>query len=223
MSEQLVFELPHRPALGADDFLVSKCNREAVRLIDNWPGWPSAIHAISGPAACGKSHLANVWLLKSGARRLELGVLDIIDGGGVDLAKGVLLEDLDRLNFDERALFHLLNLSAERNFYVLLKARAQPANWVVELPDLRSRLRSVPVAAIGPPDDDLLRGALLKQLLDRQLNVEPRVIAYLATRMERSMETVRQLVDALDRASLSARHKITRQFASNILGQMAPR
>ena len=35
---QLVFDLPHRAALGAEDFLVSGCNLAAVKLIDAWPG-----------------------------------------------------------------------------------------------------------------------------------------------------------------------------------------
>ena len=32
--KQLSLDLPHRAALGAEDFLVSKCNRGAVRLIE---------------------------------------------------------------------------------------------------------------------------------------------------------------------------------------------
>ena len=32
--KQLSLDLPHRAALGAEDFLVSECNRGAVRLID---------------------------------------------------------------------------------------------------------------------------------------------------------------------------------------------
>ena len=43
MSEQLVFELPHRAALGVEDFLVSQCNETAVRLIDAWPDWPNPV------------------------------------------------------------------------------------------------------------------------------------------------------------------------------------
>jgi chromosomal replication initiation ATPase DnaA len=37
---QLTLDLPHRTALDAEDFLVSDCNRAAVKLIDAWPEWP---------------------------------------------------------------------------------------------------------------------------------------------------------------------------------------
>ena len=220
MSKQLVFELPHRAALEADDFLVSDCNSEAVRLIDAWPDWPSAGHLIIGPAGSGKSHLANVWLLKSGAERIAPDDMKTFDATHRDAPSGVLLENLDRTKFDERALFHLLNLSREQGFGVLFTARQAPANWPVELADLRSRLRSIPIAEIKAPDDGLLQAVLLKQFLDRQLNVDPQVIAFLAARMERSADAVRNLVDAVDRTALSGGRKISRQLAAEVLAQL---
>lgn len=220
--EQLVFELPHRAALEDVDFLVSECNREAVRLVDDWPGWPNQIHAITGPAGCGKSHLGNVWLLKTSGRKLVAADLEEPGKWGGTDAGALLLEDLDRGPIDETDLFHLLNFASERSISVLITARTAPALWHVELPDLVSRLRSLPVATIGPPDDTLLRAVLLKQFLDRQLNVEPKVIAYLAKRMERSMGSVRRLVAALDREALSKGRRITRQFAAEVLARSQP-
>ena len=41
MPEQLVFEMPHRAAMGLEDFLVSDSNAAAVALIDRWPDWPT--------------------------------------------------------------------------------------------------------------------------------------------------------------------------------------
>jgi chromosomal replication initiation ATPase DnaA len=222
MSEQLVLALPHRAAHGADDFLVSQCNQEAVKLIDTWPDWPATAHAIVGPAGCGKSHLANVWLHGSGAQPMDSDRLASLEAFDAATPSGVLLEDLDRLAIDERGLFHLLNLAAERGFGILFTGRTRPSAWRVGLADLASRLRSIPVTEIGEPDDDLLRAVLLKQFLDRQLNVEPQVIAYLATRMERSMETARRLVEAIDRAALSKGRKITRQLASQIVTEIDP-
>ena len=58
---QLAFDLPHRPASGRDDFLVTPSNAKAVALIDLWPNWPSNTLILLGPAGSGKSHLAAVW------------------------------------------------------------------------------------------------------------------------------------------------------------------
>ena len=54
---QLTFDLPHRAALGAEDFLVSDCNVAAVKLIDAWPEWTDHVQILTGPAASGKTHL----------------------------------------------------------------------------------------------------------------------------------------------------------------------
>ena len=73
------------------------------------------------------------------------------------------------------------------------------------------------LAVIGPPDDVLLSAVLLKHFSDRQLNVEPQVIKFLARRMIRSMEAANGLVAAIDRAALATGKKITRQFAGETL------
>lgn len=220
MNEQLVFDLPHRPAFGAEDFLVSGCNDVAVRLVDAWPSWSNLVHVIAGPAGSGKSHLANVWRLNSGAR--VAGHEDLAGGVPADLvaSPSLVLEDADRRHIDDAVLFHLLNLCKEQNVSLLMTARALPAEWPATLPDLKSRLRSLPVVTIGPPDDDLLRAVLVKHFIDRQLNVEPRVITYLTARMERSMSAVDRLAARLDKSALETGRKITRQFAGEVLETM---
>jgi chromosomal replication initiation ATPase DnaA len=220
MSEQLVLDLPHRPALGADDFLVSSCNAAAVDLIDSWPGWPQQVHLIEGPGGCGKSHLANVWRHKTGAEIVDVLQLSERCVAEMDFEKGIILEDLDRTAIDEHSLFHLLNLAKERGFCVLITARMPPGRWNVQLPDLISRLRALPVSAIGGPDDALLSAVLLKHFSDRQLNVEPQVLKFLTARMVRSMEAARELAAAIDKAALATGKKITRQFSGEILEQL---
>lgn len=217
MSEQLVLDLPHRPALEAGDFLVSSCNSAAVDLIDAWPDWPQKIHLIEGPGGCGKSHLANVWRHKTGARFVDPQRLSASSVGEMAFEKGIILEDLDRTEFDEQSLFHLLNLARERGTSVLMTARVPPGRWSVQLPDLISRLRALPVSAIGSPDDALLSAVLLKHFSDRQLNVEPQVLKFLTARMVRSMEAARDLAAAIDQAAFSTGKKITRHFAGEIL------
>ncbi len=220
MSEQLVLDLPHRPAMSADDFLVSACNETAVELVDAWPQWNQPVQLIEGPGGCGKSHLANVWRHNSGSTVLEPVQLTAAAIASYDFGRGVVLEDLDRASFEEEMLFHVLNLARERGFNILLTARVPPARWNLELPDLISRLRAVPAAKIGAPDDMLLGAVLLKHFADRQLNIQPSVLKFLVRRMVRSMDAARELVAALDLAALSTGKKITRQFAGDVLEQL---
>jgi chromosomal replication initiation ATPase DnaA len=166
---QLILDLPHRPALGAEDFLISRSNQAAADIVDRWPDWPHHSLVVVAPPGSGKTHLANVWRLKSGAARLEAGALGEAD---VAHAKGALVvEDLHAGVADERALFHLLNLVREHTLSMLLTSRAAPGELTVALPDLRSRLRALPLVTIAPPDEALLKAVLVKQFADRQLSV----------------------------------------------------
>ncbi len=129
-SAQLPLELPHRPALGRGDFLISPSNELAVGWIDRWPDWPGGMLALHGPEGAGKTHLAEVWRALSGARRL--GPEELINGDPLAIVAesgALLLEDLDREQGDEaleRALFHLLNAARGSGASVLLTARRPP-------------------------------------------------------------------------------------------------
>lgn len=218
-SDQFVLELPHRAALGAHDFLISPSNRVAADMIDLWPNWPHASMAVVAPAHAGKTHLGNVWRLKSGAARLEAPALTEADAPAAAAHGAVLVEDLHAGIADERALFHLLNLVREHKLSMLLTSRTPPGEIEASLPDLRSRLRALPLVTIEPPDEVLLKAVLVKHFTDRQLIVEPGVIAYIALRMERSMEAAAVIVAAIDRTAMAAHRKVTRALAAEVLAQ----
>jgi len=218
---QLTLDLPHRAALGAEDFLVSDCNLAAVRLIDAWPAWQDRVQLLTGPAASGKTHLARVWQALSGACSLNpdnLGI-DFVDGMGAGTP--LVVEDADRVSYDEKALFHLLNLAREKQLSVLLSARSVPSRWRVALPDLLSRLNAVPAVAIGVPDETLIRTVLLKHFADRQLDIDPKVLTYLALHVDRSLEAAEAAVAAVDRAALATGRKISRQLVIETLQESA--
>jgi chromosomal replication initiation ATPase DnaA len=215
--DQFILDLPHRPALGAEDFLISQANCAAADIIDRWPDWPQASVLVVAPPRAGKTHLANVWRLKSGAARLEAGALREADVAAAAGCNALLVENLHAGVADERALFHLLNLVREHKLSMLLTSRAPAGELDVSLPDLRSRLRALPLVTIAPPDETLLKAVLVKQFMDRQLGVEPHVIGYIALHMERSMEAAATIVAAIDRAAMASHRKVTRALAAEIL------
>src|SRR6266403_937043 len=67
MTSQFVLEFAHRPAFGAEDFLVAPSNEAAIALLDRWPDWSASAVLLHGPRGCGKTHLAHVWQARSGA------------------------------------------------------------------------------------------------------------------------------------------------------------
>ncbi|CAN5886366.1 DnaA regulatory inactivator HdaA [soil metagenome] len=224
MANQLTFDLALPPPTYArEDFVVAAGNREALAWIDRWPDWPAPVLALGGPAGCGKTHLARIWAARAAA---EVIVGDALDGQTVpdltDLiarSPTLVIESAERA--PERALFHLYNLAREHRGWLLLVSILLPAHWTIALPDLASRLRAAPAVAVAPPDDELLGSIILKQLADRQLHAGAGVVHYLVSHMERSAESARRVVAALDRRALAERREIDRRLAVDVLAELS--
>ncbi len=223
-SDQLVLDLPHRPAWGRDVFFEAPANRAALAFIERWPDWPQSAVVIVGPAGAGKTHLAAVWRQRAQARRLQAADLAALPGEGV--GEPLLCDDVERMlahagPAGEEALFHLLNRLWHRRGALLMTARRPPARWSLHLRDLASRLNALPVIEILPPDDSLLAVVMVKQLRDRQLEIEPAVVGYVLARIERSFAAVAKVVEELDRLALAEKRRITVPLARCVLARLA--
>ena len=214
---QLAFALPHAESLSRDNFLEGPANAAGLALIDSWPDWPNGTMLLVGAEGSGKSHLAAIWAGEAGARSTSAHALTSAAVPGALATGALVLEDLKPADFDERALFHLLNLAREDAASVLITARVPPSAFQIELRDLRSRLRAVPTVSLLPPDDRLFRALIVKFCADRQLTVDETVVSYLATRIERSYAAVRQAVELLDTEALRLGRPVTRALAAELL------
>ncbi len=221
MSEaQIPLDLGHRPALSDGDFLVAPCNAEAHAWLKRWPNWPGPSSVVYGPAECGKTHLAHLFVAVSGAVTLSGAALTVADPPRLlGQARAVVVEDCDRGSLDEAALFHLINLTKESCGFLLLTGREAPSRWKVRLPDLRSRLNAMPALAIGAPDDEVLAAVLVKLFADRQVKIGEELVTYLLGRMERSFAAAAGLVERLDHAALAGRRAVTVPLARSVLEQ----
>jgi chromosomal replication initiation ATPase DnaA len=219
-SRQFAFDLPHRQAFAREDFLVAHSNAAAVALIDEWPAWPSHAALLLGPTGSGKSHLVEVWRQRAQAQRIVAAEISVEEAPQVLASNALAVEDLGP-GLDERGMFHLLNLARQQAASVLLSSQTRVELWGVTLPDLLSRLRAIPVVEILPPDDDLLRGVLVKLFYDRQIAADEATVSFMLTRMPRSLGAARLLVAEIDRRAWEEKADITRPFVAKVLGDFS--
>jgi chromosomal replication initiation ATPase DnaA len=217
---QLALALVHRESFAREDFLAGPANAAALKLIDLWPVWPHNTILLTGPEGSGKSHLAAIWAQAAGARVTAARALEESMVPGALATGAVVVEDLADGAFDERALFHLLNLAREEAAFVLLTARSAPLRTTIR--DLGSRLKALPVVTLAPPDDALLRAVLVKLFADRQVAVDESLIAYVAVRIERSFAAARDVVARLDGEAMRQKRPLTRALAVELLRGEGP-
>lgn len=214
---QLPLDLPIETRLEAEDFLISPSNEIAFHYLEKWPNWPDRVLLLTGPESSGKSHLAAVWSAQSRAWTEKASDI-VLDRVPHLVSSGALvIEDCDQSTLDEHAMFHLVNAARERGTYLLLTARKGPMEWNIKTPDLISRLRLAPEVKIDRPDDALLNAVLFKLFIDRQLVIDTTIIAFIQSRIERSIAAARDFVERLDREGLARGKPITRSLAAQLL------
>ncbi|TRO95609.1 hypothetical protein FKB34_08360 [Glycocaulis profundi] len=217
---QLALDLSLGPDYRAESFAVSEANASALALVNRWPRWRQGHLLLIGPAASGKTHLAEMWRARTSASRIDRGAVGEALGG-IGRGASVVIEDADR-GADQEGLFHLLNRAAgDSGVTVLITARRPVAEWGLTLPDLVSRLNAAEAAGLKEPDDALLRQVLEKLFRDRRTPLSAGVVEYILTRMERSVDFARRLVAVLDNEALAKKGPVTRGLARDALAVLS--
>ena len=217
--EQLPFNFEHRPTLDREDFLVTSGNVEAVKMLDSYPSWPSHAIIIYGANGCGKTHLAHVFVKKTGGKTPLISAADLTAEQVPNLlakSGNLVVEDMETLK-DEEALLHLYNYAKETGSHLLMTSEVAPADLAIKLPDLSSRLLAIPAIRIGNPDDAFIKALLVKLFADRQLSIGEEAIDYAIKNMERSFKGAGDLVAAADKLSLAKQKAITIPLLREIL------
>ena len=214
---QLALDLGHEASHAEDDFIVGEGNRLAHAHVLAFPHWPGPLTLIEGATSSGKSHLARIWAERAGAGHATPETAEALsrDGG----TQPLVVEDAERAGYAEAELFHLLNQSMRDRRPLLLTAREPVANWPFATDDLKSRARLAAHFTVSLSDDIQLSQMFVKLFDDRQVAVEPRIIAYLVARMERSSEEAVALASMMDRMALERGTAITRAVAGEALRQ----
>ena len=168
MSElnQLLLDFDYKTNFNEHDFYLSKSNSNAFNLINRWPDWDKKILNISGEKFSGKSHLANIFRLKTKAFLIKGNEIDNSIFKSIKLHESIIIDDFEDCKKEE-ILYSIFNLIDQDNKYLLINS-LKPINKIkYKLPDLASRSKNCLYAEIENPDDELLFAIILKNFSDR--------------------------------------------------------
>ena len=218
MSElnQLLLDFDYKTNFNEHDFYLSKSNSNAFNLINRWPDWDKKILNISGEKFSGKSHLANIFKLKSKAFLIKGNEIDNSIFKSIKLYESIIIDDFEECN-EEEILYSIFNLIDQDSKYLLINS-LKPINQIkYRLPDLTSRSKNCLYAVIENPDDELLFAIILKNFSDRQIKIEKKIINFIISRIDRSYRKIDEFIYKIDELSLKKKKPINLKTIKEIL------
>ena len=201
-----------------NDFFVSKSNKHIFNLLNNWPNWEKNFLNISGEKFSGKSHLIDIFLKKFKGIKLDATILNNESLKKIKTYQNIVLENLTT-KVDENLIYSLLNIIDQDNKYILITTIDPIVYLKFDLVDLNSRLKNFLLMNIEKPDDELIFALILKNLSDRQISLEKKLVNYIIKRIDRSYGKIFDFIYKIDQLSLIKKKSIDLKIINEVLGE----
>jgi chromosomal replication initiation ATPase DnaA len=204
---QLLLDFNYEQNFRDEDFYVGKSNFYAFELINKWPKWEKNILNIAGEKFSGKTHLTNIFLKKFNGIRITSNLLNDEKLKEIKTYQNIVLEDLS-LNVNEKLIYTLLNIIDQDNKFLIITSSELITELNFDLEDLKSRTKNCLLAKIENPDDELMFALILKNLSDRQITLDKKLIDFIIKRVERSYGKIFEFIYKIDKISLKKKKSI---------------
>ena len=215
---QLIIKFDHQQNFKDDDFYVSESNNHIFSFLNKWPKWEKNFVNISGEKFCGKTHLVNIFLKKFKGIKLNAKNLENEDLKRIKIYENIILEDLNK-NIDEKLIYSLFNIIDSDNKYIIVTSDIPIVNIDFSLIDLKSRTKNFLLQAIEKPDDELMFALILKNLSDRQITIDKKLIDFIVKRIDRSYSKIFDFIYKIDELSLKKKKPIDFKLIKEVLGE----
>tara|TARA_B100000575_G_scaffold279232_1_gene267390 strand:- start:111 stop:836 length:726 start_codon:yes stop_codon:yes gene_type:complete len=226
INKQMALPLKFKSIKNRENYLVSKCNIEAVKLIENFTFWqsrkkiysiPGAI--IYGPKGSGKTHLCSIF-----RENFDCDYLTSLSNNSLERVtegKSFILDNfLPGTRYPSELVMHFINQVTYKDGSILLLSRLSPTEMNWKLDDLNSRIRSLVSSEIKLPDDVLLYSLIVKYSSEKNLFLSDKKLIYILERLDRSFESVIKIIDKLDTYTLEVNEKVTYKIIKIILDNL---
>lgn len=223
----LAFQRQHHATLES---FVAGGNSALLFAIDQMIGGAERYIYIHGTAGSGRSHLLQASCHRAEQRGLSSVYLPLAELGDYDpqsLFEGleglqlVCLDDIDAVLGKrdwETGLFSLYNALAEADCRLLVSASSAVRELQLSLEDLRSRLSSGPIYQLLALDEARQQQVVRERARALGLELSAEVIQFIFQRSQRDLDSLLQILDTLDQASLREQRRLTIPFIKSTLG-----
>ena len=215
---QQIIKFDYEKNFKNEDFFITKNNEHVFNLLNKWPKWEKNFLNISGEKFSGKTHLINIFLKKFNGIKLDSNILNNNDLKKIKIHQNIVLENLDK-NINETLFYSLINIIEQDNKYLVVTSTESIVNISFKLNDLISRCKIFLLQSIEKPDDELIFALILKNLSDRQISLDKKLIDYIIKRIDRSYSKIFDFIYKIDEISLKRKKSIDFKIINEVLGE----
>ena len=199
--DQTIIKFDYDKNFKKDDYYLSKSNKHVFDFLSTWPKWERNFVNVTGEKLSGKTHLMNIFLQKNKGIKLEGKSLKNNDLKKIRIYENIIIENLSS-DVDEKLLYSLFNLIEQDNKFIIVTTAKPIVNISFDLKDLKSRAKNFILLNIEKPDDELIFAIILKNLSDRQISLDDKLIEFIIKRIERSYSKIHDFIYKIDQLSL---------------------
>ena len=215
---QLIIKFDYEQNFKDDDFYVSSSNKHIFTLLNQWPRWEKNFLNINGEKFSGKTHLINIFIKKFKGIKFDANLLSDKDLKTIKIHENIILENLDK-NINEKLIYSLLNIIDLDNKFIIITSEKPLVEIDSKLDDLRSRTKNFLLQKIEKPDDELMFALILKNLSDRQISIDKKLIDFIIKRIDRSYGKIFDFIYKVDELSLKKKKPIDFKIIKEVLGE----
>jgi chromosomal replication initiation ATPase DnaA len=215
---QLILDFDYEQNFKDQDFYVSKSNEYSFKLLNSWPKWEKNFVNLIGDKFSGKTHLINIFLDKFKGIKIEASEINNQFLKEIKIYENIVIENLND-KIDENLFYTLLNIIDQDNKYLIITSKEPIVDFSFKLDDLNSRSKNFILSAIEKPEDDLLFALILKNLSDRQIYIDKKLIDFIIKRIDRSYGKIFDFIYKIDKISLKRKKPIDFKIIKEVLGE----
>jgi len=210
MNHQDYFNYNLKEIKDSSNFFVNSTNSDSYKIIINNNMIKNIF--LKAPNKSGKSHLINMWVKNNQAILYKNNLKEILDS-----KKNVAIDNLF-LKLIEEDIFHIINHCKNENLKIFITSNLNINQYNFKLTDLKSRLKTFYHVSILNPDDEMVKIILTKLLHEKQFIIKnPEIFEFLVKRIERSYQSIYNIVKKLDKFSLQNKRQLTIPLIKEIL------